>query len=215
MANHKQQIKMIQIKNLSIQLNKKTIINNISYTFDTWSCTAIIGNNGAGKTCLLQSIIGQIKPSKGTINCDSSISYAPDALPLPPWLNPNILRKNEPQAEFFAKKTRRTTNQNTAYQKLSQGNKQKINLINSLCYQANIYIRDEPTQHLDPESRYAIHTIIKELKQQKKTIIYSTHFLEDIWHHTDQCIILDQGSIQHIIDNPTNNKTLQSYFQRN
>jgi len=76
--------------------------------------------------------------------------------------------------------------------KLSQGNRQKANILNSLCHKASIYIRDEPTQHLDPESRYATHQIIKDQKNKGKTIIYTTHFLEDIGDHTDRYIIMEQ-----------------------
>ena len=83
----------------------------------------------------------------------------------------------------------------TPIDKLSQWNKQKTNILNSLSHDPSIYIRDEPTQHLDPESRHAVHQIIQKKKNQSKTIIYTTHFLEDIGDHTDSYIIMEKWSI--------------------
>jgi len=63
---------------------------------------------------------------------------------------------------------------------LSKGNQQKVALINSVIHDPSLIIRDEPTQHLDPSARHIVHQLISDLKEKQKTIVYSTHFLEDI-----------------------------------
>lgn len=99
--------------------------------------------------------------------------------------------------------------------KLSQGNKQKANILNSLCHDPSIYIRDEPTQHLDPESRYAVHQIMQDKKNQAKTIIYTTHFLEDIGDHTDSYIIMEQWSIRKTDTNKEQSHLKTFFYTKN
>lgn len=194
---------MLSIQDISIIHEGKPILQSISHKFPKWSCTAIIGNNGAWKTSLIKAIIGQIQITKWQINMtEKHIGYCPDIVSGYEKLTPQERRTMTQKIT----KNNRNINQeiqmlgidkykNTPLYKLSQWNRQKANIINSLCHDPSIYIRDEPTQHLDPESRHAVHQIMQNKKLQNKTIIYTTHFLEDIGKHTDNYIIMEQWSI--------------------
>ncbi len=211
---------MLSIKNLTLQYKNSNILDNISHDYKTGTSTAIIGNNGAGKTCLLQTVIGQIKPTAWHIHNNIwSISYCPDNISwykyLTPYEHAQSINKNSKTIAIWIERLQLQKYQNTAYHKLSKGNKQKVNLLLSLLSKADMYIRDEPTQHLDPETRYIIHDIIYELKQQNKTIIYSTHFLEDIWEHTDGCMIIEQWKIQTIYDLSQDMEHITKHFKPN
>ncbi len=195
---------MLNVQNISIIHEGQIILQNISHNFPAWSCTAVIGNNGAGKTSLIKAIIGQFQLTKGQITLPTKhIGYCPDAISwyenLTPQQRRTMTQKITGKKDDIEKEIQilhMEKYKGICMHKLSQGNRQKANILNSLCHKASIYIRDEPTQHLDPESRYATHQIIKDQKNKGKTIIYTTHFLEDIGDHTDRYIIMEQWSIR-------------------
>jgi ABC-2 type transport system ATP-binding protein len=203
---------MIELNHVCVMHWKKTILEHISHTFKTWTCTAIIGDNWAGKSCLIKTIIGQIKATKWSIKRPDHISYTADHLAMPSKITLHYLTQNHKQTKDLIKKLWLSPYYNTEYWTLSQGNKQKIHLIYSIIQKSPVIIRDEPTQHLDPNTRHTIHNIIKELKSQGKTIIYTTHFLEDIWPHTDECIIMEQWTIKIVHKNPSIHETIKGYF---
>jgi len=157
---------MIELQNISVIEKNKIIIDKLSHTFKTGSCTAIIGANGAGKSCLIKTIIGQIQHTTGRIVKPNQIGYCPDKMQLYPHLsiqqlqnrgNTNQQRTNILDLKNYA---------HTPYRQLSQGNQQKVHIIQSLLTDASTYIWDEPTQHLDPQSRYHVHDIMQTLKEQ-------------------------------------------------
>jgi len=209
---------MLTIENLSLRHNNTTILDNISHSYKAGTITAIIGNNGAGKTCLLQTIIGQIKPTTWSIqNNIWTISYCPDHIAwykqLTPYEHAQSVNQDTKTIETWIEKLQLQKYQNTAYHKLSQGNKQKVNLLMSLLSESDLYIRDEPTQHLDPKTRYIIHEIMIDIQKRNKTMIYSTHFLEDIGSHTDYCMIIEQGKVKKIQTMEENLEQISNYFQ--
>lgn len=214
---------MLSIQNISIIHGWKAILQSISHNFPTWSCTAIIGNNGAGKTSLIKAIIGQIKITRWHINLHTDlIGYCPDTISGYENLTPQerrtmtqkITKKNQ-NIDQEIDILRMNTYKYTPIYKLSQWNRQKANIINSLCHNPSIYIRDEPTQHLDPEGRYAVHQIMQDKKNQGKTIIYTTHFLEDIGEHTDNYIIMEQGSVWKTDSNKEQSHLKQFFYTKN
>jgi len=214
---------MLKIQNISLIYEGKPILQSISHNFLPWSCTAIIGNNGTGKTSLIKTIIGQIQITKWHISLTTDhIGYCPDTISGYEKLTPQERRTM----------TQKITNtkynideeiqmldiskyKNVPIYKLSQWNKQKANILNSLCHNPSIYIRDEPTQHLDPESRHAVHQIIQKKKNQSKTIIYTTHFLEDIGDHTDSYIIMEKWSIWRTDTNKNQDHLKQFFYTKN
>lgn len=195
---------MLSLQNISIIYGWQIILQGISHNFSAGSCTAIIGNNGAGKTSLIKAIVGQIQINKGHITVPTKhIGYCPDNISGYENLTPQQRRtmtQKITQKKYTIDQEVHLLHmekyKDMPMHKLSQGNKQKANILNSMCHDPSIYIRDEPTQHLDPESRYAVHHIIQDKKNQGKTIIYTTHFLEDIGDHTDNCIIMEKWSIR-------------------
>ena len=83
----------------------------------------------------------------------------------------------------------------------------------SLLSEADLYIRDEPTQHLDPKTRYIIHQIMTDIQKRNKTMIYSTHFLEDIGDHTDYCMVIEQGKVKTTHAITQDIQPISNYFQ--
>lgn len=214
---------MLSLKNISVIHWWKVILQSISHNFDAQSCTAIIGNNGAGKTSLIKTIIGQIKVSKGEIYLPTThIGYCPDSISgyekLTPQERRTMTQRITGKKSNIDKQIQMLNMQhyqNIPMYKLSQWNRQKANILNSLCHNPNIYIRDEPTQHLDPESRYAVHEIMEDKKNEGKIIIYTTHFLEDIGAQTDRYIIMEQWSIRKTDENKEQKHIQQFFYTKN
>ncbi len=214
---------MLSIHNASLIHEWQPILQGISHVFSVGSCTAIIGNNGAWKTSLIKAIIGQIQIKKWHINLSTKhIGYCPDTVSGYEKLTPQERRtmtqkitKSRYNIDQEIQMIGINTYKDIPLYKLSQGNRQKANIINSLCHNPSIYIRDEPTQHLDPESRYAVHQIMQNKKQENKTIIYTTHFLEDIGNHTDSYIIMEQGSIWKTDTNKEQSHLKQFFYTKN
>ena len=215
---------MITIDSISITKERKKILDSISYVVKKNSCTAIIGTNGAGKTCLLQTIIGQIQADRWSVHIDTdSIGYCPDI----PGINPYLtIQEQRSLTQRIAKKSRAKEQQQQRIhtlelnnqlkipiKNLSQGNKQKVSIINSIIHNPDCIIRDEPTQHLDPHARQTIHALMIQLKQEGKTILYTTHFLEDMGVHTDTYIIMDKGRLVNQWEYLTTDSTIQQFFQ--
>lgn len=214
---------MLSIKDISLIHGWQTILQSISHDFLPWSCTAIIGNNGAGKTSLIKVVIGQIKATTWHLYIPNThIGYCPDSISgyekLTPQERRTMTQKITGRKHNIDKEIQllhMDKYKDVLIDKLSQWNKQKASILNNLCYDPSIYIRDEPTQHLDPESRHAVHTIIQKKKLESKTIIYTTHFLEDIGDHTDSYIIMEKWSIWKTDTNKDQAHLKQFFYTKN
>lgn len=216
---------MIDIHHVSITKDKKTILHNISYNVKNKSCTVIIGSNGAGKTCLLQAITGNIRANSWSITIQTHHRwYCTDTWGINPNLTPyeqrsltqkvaNRQRNNKTQQQWVDRLEMNQQIHNPIHT-LSEWNKQKVAIINSLVHDPLLVIRDEPTQHLDPWARYTVHQLMQHLKDQWKTIVYTTHFLEDIGQHTDRYLILNQWYI-YKQGELSDHKEIQNFFQKN
>src|SRR5437879_13819602 len=84
---------------------------------------------------------------------------------------------------------------NTFYSHLSGGQKQRLALAMSLVNEPRVLFLDEPTAGLDPQVRREIYTIIEELKKARKTILLTTHYIEDAENLRDRCAIIDTGRV--------------------
>src|SRR5437879_10080222 len=84
---------------------------------------------------------------------------------------------------------------NTFYAHLSGGQRQRLALAMSLVNEPRVLFLDEPTAGLDPQVRREIYTIIEELKKERKTILLTTHYIEEAEKLCDRVAIIDQGRV--------------------
>lgn len=180
-------------------------LENIFYKFEKGKTYGLIGENGAGKTTLIKCIL-KLENYEGKITNElSSNSYSPDFLDfysdqyskeyllslqslLKQKKNPNII-------DDFLEKFYLTKFSKTAISRYSKGMKKKINLIQSLMQDVDLYIFDEPTDGLDPIMRRLFLNEIKFLKKNNKTVLLSTHRLEDLNEIADELLIFYKGKL--------------------
>ncbi len=176
-----------------------------------------LGLNGAGKTTTLETIMGFLKPDEwnisffGTHHLDNTIrkkiGYAPDKTPYFEYITwrENVMmigeyawiekKKREKFWQYLFDELGLSYAQNNYVQNYSQGMKQRLGLILSLINDPDLLFWDEPMSGLDPLGRIVVKDLMKKLKSQWKTIIFSTHILSDVEEIADRFGILTGGKI--------------------
>jgi sodium transport system ATP-binding protein len=193
--------------------------NNISFTAEKGEILGILGPNGAGKTTLLRMIAGIMEPDNGTVIINNkqyqkqseeikkTISFLSGNTKLYKDISPYELfhmccqyyqvdkQTEEKRIKEIAK---RFNIEELLHQKignLSTGQFQRINIARCILHNPDIYILDEATSGLDIISSKVILDFIKEEKEKNKTIIYSTHYMEEAENICTRVILIHKGKI--------------------
>ena len=205
---------MIKIKNLSKNFGKAKALNNLNIEIARAESAALWGSNGAGKTTLIRCLLGVI-PFKGEILIDSKnlttndkeikrlIGFVPQEISLHDTLSV------EETINFYSqiKKTSISTIEkwneildinnfkNKLIKELSGGMRQKLALAIALLGNPPILLLDEPTANLDLKSREDFLHLLHVLKKEGKTILFSSHRIEEVLSFADRVIVLDNGNL--------------------
>lgn len=200
---------MIRIDHLTQTYHQNPVVNDISFQIHAGQCTALIGPNGSGKTTLIDMIIGDRHPVQGTIEDPDHLltseqlgvlfqqSRFPERmkvielyhlfahcyhapLPLEAWIE--ITRFTETQLQQFATQ-------------LSGGQQRILDFALTLVGQPQCLILDEPTSAMDVEMRQHFWSIIRQLKANGRTILYTSHYIEEVEQMADRVIVLNQGRL--------------------
>jgi ABC-2 type transport system ATP-binding protein len=209
---------MIEVNNLSKVFGTKTAVNHLSFTVQKGEVLGFLGPNGAGKSTTMRMITGYLPPSSGSVKvcgfdivsdpiaAKRKIGYLPEAAPsyadmtVISFLNFSAeLRGLSGQAKKAA--VRRAVDLtfldsvlNQDIDTLSKGYKHRTCLAQSLIHDPEVLILDEPTDGLDPNQKHEVRQLIKRMGETK-TIIFSTHILEEVESVCSRAIIIDRGNI--------------------
>ena len=210
-------INRINLKNVTLTINNKKILNNINYTFNHGNIYNIKGKNGSGKSSLVSLLLGLYKSENGEIlynniniqklkfnsirkNLISVVEQEPTIL-CDTALNNIILDNNYDKDTFYYLKNKVNINylldssseNNIVTEKISGGEKQKIAILRSLIKKSDIIIMDEFNSALDKKSEKIFKEILPEIKINKIIIIIThNNYFDDI---SDYIINLENGSI--------------------
>jgi ABC-2 type transport system ATP-binding protein len=205
---------VIEVKNLRKSYGKTVAVNDVSFEVREGEIFGIVGPNGAGKTTTIECIEGLRRPDQGTIRVlgvDSQTdshtlrintgmqlqqSSLPDhmkvweALDLYSSFYPNPVNYNGliDQLGLAGKR-------DTQFKKLSGGQKQRLFIALAILPNPKLVFLDELTTGLDPQARHAIWDLIREVRAQGKTILLTTHFMEEAERLCDRVAIIDNGQI--------------------
>lgn len=192
---------------------------NISFTADKGQIIGILGPNGAGKTTLLRMIAGILEPTKGTIEFDGmtyknneieikkNIAYLSgntkiyNSLSAYELLNmcANFYQVEKNEIDKRIKEISKVLEMNSflynRIEKLSTGQTQRVNIARCLIHNPSYYILDEATSGLDIISSQIILDFIKEEKKKGKSILYSTHYMEEAENVCDRVIMVNKGKV--------------------
>lgn len=205
---------VIQVKNLVKKYGDFTAVDGISFEVKKGEVFGLLGENGAGKTTTLEMIEGLRKPSSGEINVlgfnvrkhleeikerigiqlQSSAYYNYLKLTEILALFGSFYQKQSDPDKLF-KMVRLESKKNEYVNNLSGGQKQRFSIIASLINNPEIVFLDEPTTGLDPLARRQTWDIISEIKKQGKTIILTTHYMEEAEILCDRVAIMEKGKI--------------------
>ncbi len=168
---------------------------------------ALAGINGAGKTTVLKALFKLINLDNGKIEITqpNSLGFAPEIPDLPEFFT--VKEILEISCRLSGKKSYNDlinktielfelhTLQNKLVSTLSKGNKQRVSLASAVVYKPDIIVFDEPTSGLDPLGRKLIKSVIKELKSEGHTLVFSTHILADLPELCDKMAIVHKGKV--------------------
>jgi len=174
----------------------------------------LLGPNGAGKTTTVEILEGLRPRTQGDVKVlgfDPEISKRDLKNHIGVCLQatnlPDKLRVHEALdwfAAFYSQRADRNKllqrlqlweKRNEFYSQLSGGQKQRVALALALVNDPNLVFLDEPTTGLDPQVRLEIHTLIEELKAANRTVLLTTHYIEEAERLCDRVAIIDQGKI--------------------
>ena len=201
---------IIQVTSLGKRIKGKTILEDISFEINQGDCVALIGPKGAGKTVLMSCILGDKKPSSGQVLIDGKAGKAKNKIAVLLQENtiPNSLKVSELVAFFQSISDNPLTNQEVQellqfkedqYQqfadKLSGGQKRLLAFVLCLIGKPDILFLDEPTAGMDTTTRQRFWEIINDLKKSGVTILYSSHYIEEVEHTADRILVLHQGKL--------------------
>ncbi len=210
---------MLKIDNLKKKYGQSIALDGLSMNVEDGNLYGFVGPNGAGKTTTIKIITGLLLPDSGLVTIDDidvtrepgrireKIGYVPDFF----GIYDNL--KVSEYMEFFAScyglyglKARRRCmmlleqvrlSEKTDFyvEGLSRGMKQRLSLARALIHNPSLLIMDEPTAGLDPRTRLEFRQILKELREQKKTILISSHILPELSEVCTDIGIVDQGRV--------------------
>lgn len=205
---------IIQIEDLHKQYDKMHALQGIDLNISEGGIIGLLGPNGAGKTTLVETIEGLRMPTSGKISVlglnpqkspqalKSRIGVQLQSTSLPKELTPAETLKLF--AAFFDKsedvasildRVDLTEKSKTYNRNLSGGQQQRLAIGMALINDPELIILDEPSTGLDPVARRSIHDIISGLREQGRSIILTTHYIEEAEKLCDRVIIIRAGKI--------------------
>ncbi len=194
----------IQIDNLVKSYDTNSVIKGISFSVERGEIIALLGTNGAGKTTTLECIEGLRKYDDGKIEVNGKIGVQLQSSSLPEAIKAIEAydlfcswNKVKPDYEQFNAFGLDGIKQKK-YKDMSTGQKRRLHLALALIGNPDIIFLDEPTAGLDVEGRVSLHTEIRKLKANGKTIIMASHDMAEVESLCDRIAILKDGKIAFI-----------------
>ena len=207
----------IEVQNLTKRFGDFTALNDLSFTVEHGETIALLGPNGSGKTTSLKCLVGLTLPTSGKIligdhdlrtharQAKQLMSYLPQRVAFPDQLTAReVLRfycrlRRLPQQRI--EETLATPNfhfngfSDKAVSQFSGGMLQRLGLAVACLPKAPILVLDEPTSSLDPKGAIQFRQFLAELKREGKTIVFSSHLLNEVVQLADRVAIIVEGRL--------------------
>ncbi|HDH7083686.1 TPA: ABC transporter ATP-binding protein [Staphylococcus aureus] len=227
-------VHLIQISNINKSFKKNRVLKNISFDIEKGTCTALIGKNGAGKSTLVDILSNKIIADDGVIlDKDKLLQSENRSIMFQKTMFPDQLKvigiiklyqsfyENPLTLDVIIELTKFNSNQlNQFANKLSGGQQRLLDFVISLIGQPQLILLDEPTSNMDIEMREYFWSIIAKLKEENRTILYTSHYIEEVERMSDKIILIENGEIKlndstsHIRTNQQSQITLSDEHKR-
>jgi len=209
---------MIAVEGLCKRFGEIVAVDDVSFEVRRGETFGLLGPNGAGKTTTINILCGLLRPGRGTVSLNgkadpmradvrASLGVAPQSLALYEELTArgnleffgqingltgSKLKEQVATCLDIAGLTPRAKDKVATF---SGGMKRRLNLVCALLHEPMILLLDEPTVGVDPQSRNLIFDTIEQLKSEGRTIIYTTHYMEEAQRLCDRVAIIDHGKM--------------------
>jgi len=207
-------VSVIRVAGLTKRYGGFEAVRGIDFAVDEGEVFGLLGPNGAGKTTTVEILEGLRERTSGDVEV-LGFDPAVQARQLKERIGVCLQATNLPEKitvaealDFFASFYRRAGDirrlldrlqlwdrRNAYYSKLSGGQKQRLAIALAMVNDPQILFLDEPTAGLDPQVRLEIHNLVLELKQARRTILLTTHYIEEAERLCDRVAIIDNGKI--------------------
>jgi ABC-2 type transport system ATP-binding protein len=209
---------MLRLDRVRKCFGQVTAVDDVSIDVRPGEIFGLLGPNGAGKTTTVHLAVGLLTPDQGSVTVDGTgpptrpevrarIGVAPQALSLYEHLTAEenlaffgrmfrlsgrrLAERVDAALEFVALGDRRRS----LVKHYSGGMKRRLNLAAAILHDPDLVLLDEPTAGVDPQSRNAIFENILALKTHGRTIVYTTHYIEEAERLCDRVAIIDRGRL--------------------
>ncbi len=209
--------KLIEAKNLKKNFEQIKAVDDITIDLNQGEVLGFLGPNGAGKSTTMKMITGFLTPSSGEIKLNGvnllekpniaklDLGYLPEGAPAYGEMTPfsylkfiaevrKIGRDKVSRVHEIIERINLTDVVNQPIETLSKGYKRRVGLAQAIIHDPKILIMDEPTDGLDPNQKFEIRNLIREMAP-RKAIIISTHILEEVDAICTQTLIIKRGRI--------------------
>lgn len=210
---------MLEIKNLTKKYGQKTAVDNISLSIPRGTFFGLLGANGAGKSTTIHCVTGISQPTSGEILIDGTnvvseykqartkVGLSPQEFNVDIFATPVQLmdymggyygiphEERHQRIEELIARFDLEEHRNMKFQKLSGGLKRRAMLGRALVHTPDLLILDEPTAGVDVEQRHDLWQYLKEMNEKGKTIILTSHYLEEIQYLCNEIAIINNGRI--------------------
>ena len=205
---------IIQVEDLYKSYGAVEAVRGVSFVVNEGEVFGLLGPNGAGKTSTVEILEGMRTPDRGTarvcgldpersgsdfkqtIGAVLQSTALPDKLKVKEALDLFAsFYRDRASTDGLLKRFQLEEKRDAFYKDLSGGQKQRLALAMALVNNPKVVFLDEPTAGLDPQVRREIYDIIEELRREKKTVLLTTHYIEEAERLCDRVAIVDHGKI--------------------
>jgi ABC-2 type transport system ATP-binding protein len=210
---------LLSITHLQKRFGDRVAVDDVSFEVRAGETLGLLGPNGAGKTTTLSIMSGLARPDKGSVSFQGQavhqdanhlkrrVGLVPQELALydelSAWANlelfgglyglagEQLAHRAEDALTLVGLENRRRDR----VKEFSGGMKRRLNIAGALLHDPELILLDEPTVGVDPQSRNAIFENLEELKRRGKTLLYTTHYMEEAERLCDRIVIIDHGRV--------------------
>jgi ABC-2 type transport system ATP-binding protein len=207
---------ILAVRDIRKTFGEVRAVDGVSFSVRRGTITGLLGRNGAGKTTTIRMITGIFMPDSGDIRWLASsdgtsfrdrIGYLPEERGLYKQMKivdlllflaeikgqkPADVR---PRIDHWLDRFELTDKRDAKVEELSKGNQQKVQLIGTLLHDPELIILDEPQSGLDPVNMVLVRNLLRDLRQEGKTILLSTHMMAEAEKMADEIILIHRGQV--------------------
>ncbi|MCE2666706.1 MAG: ATP-binding cassette domain-containing protein [Burkholderiales bacterium] len=209
---------LLNVQNLEKSFGTNKVVDDLSFQISAGECLGVIGPNGAGKTTTLRMCLGLTTPDAGSITFFDTLSMPDEAMAIKArlgvvsqmdTLDPDFTAEENllVYGRYFGMKDRDikariaqllefgalTSKAKAKPGELSGGMKRRLSLSRALINQPQMLMLDEPTTGLDPQARHLMWERLQMLMQEGKSILLTTHFMDEAERLCDRLLVIDHG----------------------